>query len=194
VAQLLLTYGPFYKNMTTYGPLPWNDIWNKRFTTYKMKKGEDKWVCHWNCYTIAIYYKSLQWDTCGRGFSATIVRLSTPVLVVQVGDHRPVFSLPCAICFRYVSNSFRLPFDFCFKKCTFRNVFWFPNIKCILVRNLSIWEIFLCRLIFTSSLQSLIPLVLYIFVKRCYACSNWNYLLQGRAINLVGGPLWEGCV
>jgi len=33
-------------------------------------------------------------DACGRGFSVTIVALSVPVLLVQVGDDHPVFRLP----------------------------------------------------------------------------------------------------
>jgi len=40
-----------------------------------------------------------QWDASDRGFSDNTVPLSIPVLVVQVGNYRPVF---------------RLPFDFCF--------------------------------------------------------------------------------
>jgi len=34
------------------------------------------------------------WDAGSRGFSDTIVPLSIPVLVVQVGDDRPVLRLP----------------------------------------------------------------------------------------------------
>jgi len=38
-------------------------------------------------------------DACRRCFSDTMIPLSIPVFVVQVGGYRPVF---------------RLPFDFCF--------------------------------------------------------------------------------
>jgi len=41
-----------------------------------------------------------------------------------------------------------------------------------LVRKFSVWEIYLRWQISRSYLQSLSPLLLYIFIKRCYACSN----------------------
>jgi len=47
------------------------------------------------------------------------------------------------------------------------------TIESIFVRNLSVWEAYLCRLISRISLQSsLMLLMLYIFIKRCYASSN----------------------
>jgi len=40
VVQLLLTYGPFHKYVTTRGPLLKNDVWNNRFAAFKTKKGQ----------------------------------------------------------------------------------------------------------------------------------------------------------
>jgi len=39
MAQLLLTYGPFYKNVTTFGPFWKNDVCN-RFAAFKTKRGK----------------------------------------------------------------------------------------------------------------------------------------------------------
>jgi len=55
----------------------------------------------------------------------------------------------------------------------------FQTSNAFLVRNASVWDIYLCWLISRSYLQSLSPLLLYIFIKRCYACSNLNYLIAG---------------
>jgi len=169
VIQLLLTYGPFYKNLTTRGPLSikWcmkqqiHNIWNW--------KKHDKWVRHWNYYTIANsnFITNLhQWDACGRGFSDTIIRLSIPVLVVQVRVYPPVL---------------RLPFDFFFDLNCFivenvlSHTYVFPNVQCIFsVKSFSLGNLS-CWLIFRSSLQSLAPLVLHIFIKKCFVRSNYNY-------------------
>jgi len=99
VVQLFMTYGPFYKNVTTRGPLPMKwCIKQNRFTTFKTKRGKIS-----ECvieiiaqYQTAIYYKSLSagclWSRL-LWFSDTILPLSIPVLMVQVGDYGPVFRL-----------------------------------------------------------------------------------------------------
>ena len=78
----LLTYGPFYKNAATRGPLPieWCNLYNNGFPTVQIKKEktsecvtESVWVFE----TIAnsnIITNLYQWDACGQGFSATIVQ------------------------------------------------------------------------------------------------------------------------
>jgi len=90
VFELLLTYGPFYKHVTTRGPLPitWcvkqqiHNVWNRKGKTSE---------CVIKIITQYQYITSLyQWDACGRGFSDTIVPLSIPLLV-HVGGYRPVF-------------------------------------------------------------------------------------------------------
>jgi len=55
VVQLLLTYGPFYKNVTARGLLPikWCSLWN-RFRTVKTKNREDRWMSHWNSNLLQI--------------------------------------------------------------------------------------------------------------------------------------------
>jgi len=89
VVQRLLTYGPFYKNVTNCGPLPikWcrkqhiQKIWNWR--------REDKWVRHWTYFTLAnsnLLKNLYQWGACGRDISDTIVPKSIPMLVVLLSE------------------------------------------------------------------------------------------------------------
>jgi len=57
MVQQLVTYRPFYKNVTSRGPLPIK--WCiKQYITLKTIK-EDMWVCHWNYHKIAMYYNCL---------------------------------------------------------------------------------------------------------------------------------------
>ena len=55
---------------------------------------------------------------------------------------------------------------------TLKKVYAFPKIECLLVRHLSIWEIYLRWLVSRSYIQSPSPLVLHIFVQKCYRCSD----------------------
>ena len=142
---------------------------------------------HWNYHRIAIYYKSLSVECLWlkllwhyRSFNNTSVsgasrRLSTSV-------------------------SFAIRFLFSdFTSFIVENVLYsqshtrmcFQTSSAFLVQNLLVLEIYLCWRISRSSLQSLTPLAMYIFIIRCYAYSNSNYLLLGWAINLVPGPLYE---
>jgi len=75
-------------------------------------------------------------------------------------------------CFSCHSSSvFKFDLLHC-RKCTVTYVcMCFQISSAFLVRNISVWEIYLCWIISRSFLQSLTPLVLYTFIKRCYACS-----------------------
>jgi len=72
------------------------------------------------------------------------------------------------------------------RKCALTHIcMCFQTSNAFLVRNLSVWEIYLCRLISWSSPQSLTPLALYIFIKRCYACSTVIKITNCRDGQLV---------
>jgi len=70
----------------------------------------------------------------------------------KVGDYRPVFRLPFDFC-SYISLLYR-------RECILTRMYF----QTFLLRNLSVWEI--------------TPLILYVFIKRRYAYSNYNFLLQ----------------
>jgi len=67
----------------------------------KLKKGSSVSVSlkllHNSRYQFATNH--YQWETCGQGFSDTIVPSSIPVLVVQLRDYHRVFHLPLDFCF-----------------------------------------------------------------------------------------------
>jgi len=110
----------------------------------KLTKG--RWVRHWNYYTTANYYKSLSvgclWSRLLWHYRSSSVATS----------RRLSSSVSSAI-------QFVLRFDLLNRrKCThFHTRMCFQTSSAFLVRNLSVWETYLSRLISRSSLQFLIP-------------------------------------
>jgi len=60
-----LLHKSFYFISATFNKIIYKTTCSQHF---KLKR-EDKWVRHWNCYTIAISAILYQWDACGRDFS-----------------------------------------------------------------------------------------------------------------------------
>jgi len=112
----------------------------------------NKWMNEQQQIAITNLY---QWDACIWGFSDFIIPLAIPVLVATVKDYRPVFRLPFSFCLHCRFHLLHRG------KCAYSHTcMCFQTSSSFLVRNLSVWDIYLCCLISRSSLQSLIPLVL----------------------------------
>ena len=107
---------------------------------------------HWNYYTSKLLQIPIS--------EMSVIEASlTPSFLDQyqcswwkVGDYRPVFRLPFDFC-SYISLLYR-------RECILTRMYF----QTFLLRNLSVWEI--------------TPLILYVFIKRRYAYSNYNFLLQ----------------
>ena len=133
-----------------------NDVWNNRFKDLKLKR-EEKWVRHWNCYTIA--NSKLSVGTCGRGLWNN--RSFIDAKMLAVADRKPSSSVSCALWFLFLDLA-------CFMvENALSHTFVRPNIACIFsVKSFSLGNIsLLTNLQKVFRLASLTPLILYILSK-----------------------------
>jgi len=129
-------------------------LWNTLYLIEFIKKWQ-----------IAVYYKSVSvgylWSSLLRHYHP--LSLGLPVLA----SRRLSYSVSSAFRFLLLDLT-------CFiLETVLLHTNVFQTSSAFIVKNLSASEIYLCWLISRSSLQSgLTPLVLCIFIKRCYACFN----------------------
>ena len=134
----------------TYGA----DVLNNRFVRFKTK--QEKISVSLNYYTTAIYYRSLSVECLWPRIRWHCIGTLLSILVLVVASWRLVFCPP-----------FDLLLDLiCFiMEKVLAHTYVLLNIDYILVQNLSVWEIYLCWLIFSFHIPiSLMPLILYVDV------------------------------